>query len=156
MPGSTRYAGGDHGVFVPLKVAFPGASVPVVEMSVERSLDPAMHLAAGQAIAPLRDRGVLVIGSGMSFHDLQGFGNKRSTEPSQHFDDWLTSSVVRPGPQRAELLSAWADAPGGRTSHPTAEHLIPLMVAAGASDLPGEKIYGELVLETAVSAYLFS
>ena len=146
----------DHGVFVPMKVAFPEAQIPVVEMSVERDLDPKLHIAAGRALAPLRDEGVLIIGSGMSFHDLKAFGDKRFTHPSQEFDAWLTSTVMRPGDVRAERLRAWAEAPGALAAHPTAEHLIPLMVAAGASDAPGEKIYGELVLETAVSAFQFA
>jgi len=61
--------GFDHGVFIPLKVAFPEADVPVVAMSIDASLDPALHLAAGRALAPLRDEGVIIIGSGMSFHN---------------------------------------------------------------------------------------
>ncbi len=74
---------------------------------------------------------------------------------SKAFDFWLTWTLMQPGDARAERLARWAEAPGGRAAHPTAEHLIPLMVAAGASELPGEKIYGELVLETAVSAFRF-
>ncbi len=147
--------GFDHGVFVPLKVAFPNADIPVIELSVERGLDPALHLAAGRALAPLRDMGVLIIGSGMSFHDLKGFGKAGSTGPSQAFDDWLTSAVTLPGDLRAHQLVSWATAPGAAASHPTAEHLVPLMVAAGASDGPGQKVYGELVLQTAVSGFRF-
>ncbi len=92
--------GFDHGVFIPLKVAFPKADIPVIELSVGRGLDPALHLAAGHALASLRDMGVLVIGSGMSFHDLKGFGKAGSTGPSQAFDDWLTSAVTLPGDLR--------------------------------------------------------
>lgn len=147
--------GFDHGVFIPMKVAFPDADVPVVEMSVERDLDPELHLAAGRALAALRDEGVLIIGSGMSFHDLRAFGDARFTMPSRAFDLWLTSAVLQPGDVRADRLARWEEAPSARAAHPTEEHLIPLMVAAGASALPGEKIYGELVLETAVSAFRF-
>ena len=147
--------GFDHGVFVPMKVAFPEAAIPVVEMSVERDLDPKLHIAAGRALAGLRDQGVLIIGSGMSFHDLKAFGDKRFTGPSQAFDLWLTSILTQPGDDRADRLMAWAEAPGAQAAHPTAEHLIPLMVAAGASDAPGERIYGQLVLETAVSGFRF-
>lgn len=148
--------GFDHGVFVPLKVAFPDASIPVVEMSVARSLDPGLHLAAGRALASLRDDGILIIGSGMSFHDLRSFGDPRATGSSMAFDGWLTATASETGDLRSERLLQWADAPGGRASHPTSEHLIPLMVAAGASEQAGEKIYGELVLETAVSGYQFA
>lgn len=147
--------GFDHGVFVPMKVAFPDASIPVIEMSVERGLDPELHITAGRALAGLRDEGVLIVGSGMSFHDLQAFGDSRATRISQAFDLWLTSTLTQPGDVRADRLARWAEAPGAQAAHPTSEHLIPLMVAAGASDAPGERIYGEIVLETAISGYRF-
>ena len=147
--------GFDHGVFVPMKLAFPAAVIPVLEMSVERDLDPALHLAAGRSLASLRDEGVLIIGSGMSFHDLRAFGDERFTGPSQTFDSWLRSAVADPGVSRAERLARWAEAPEARAAHPTAEHLIPLMVAAGAADGPGETVYREVVLETAISGFRF-
>ena len=147
--------GFDHGVFVPMKVAFPEAAIPIVEMSVEGDLGPGLHIAAGRALASLRDEGVLIIGSGMSFHDLKAFGDSRFTRPSQVFDTWLTAAMMQPGDARADSLAKWAAAPGARAAHPTEEHLIPLMVAAGASDAPGEKVYGEIVLDTAISGYRF-
>lgn len=147
--------GFDHGVFVPMKVAFPEAAIPVVEMSVERGLDPALHLAAGRALAPLRDEGVAIIGSGMSFHNMRGYGDPRFTRPSQDFDQWLAQSVAMDALARAERLSAWEAAPAGRLSHPREEHLLPLMVAAGASQARGEQVYSELVLGTALSGFRF-
>lgn len=147
--------GFDHGVFIPMKVAFPDADIPIVEMSLERDLDPAMHLSAGRALSRLRDEGVLILGSGMSFHDLKGFGDARYTIPSKAFDQWLSSAVAQPGEARTEILAQWEGAPSSRTAHPTAEHLLPLMVAAGASEAPGERIYSELVLQTAISAFCF-
>jgi aromatic ring-opening dioxygenase catalytic subunit (LigB family) len=146
----------DHGVFVPLKVAFPDADVPVVEMSVDRGLDPALHLAAGRALATLRDKGVLIVASGMSFHNMRGYGDARFTEPSRAFDQWLTDAVQSPDPIRAAALERWEDAPAGRLSHPQEEHLLPLMVAAGAGDGPGERIYAEMVMETAISGFQFN
>jgi aromatic ring-opening dioxygenase catalytic subunit (LigB family) len=145
----------DHGVFIPMKVAFPEATIPVVEMSVRRDLDPRLHLAAGRALATLRDEGVLILGSGMSFHNMRGYGNPQFTAPSEQFDAWLTDSLALPGPARRERLQAWETAPAARLSHPAAEHLLPLMVAAGASDEAGEKVYGEYVLETAISGFRF-
>lgn len=145
----------DHGVFVPLKVAFPGADIPVVEMSVERGLDPALHLAAGRALAPLRDKGVVIVASGMSFHNMRGYGDPRFTAPSQAFDQWLTDAAQSPAETRAAALERWEDAPAGRLSHPEEEHLLPLMVAAGASGEPGERIYAETVMETAISGFRF-
>src|SRR3954469_6254009 len=146
----------DHGVFVPMKVAFPEADIPMIEMSVDHSLDPALHVAAGRALATLRDEGVLILGSGMSFHNMRAYGDPRAAEPSRIFDQWLTQAVERPAPLRAEQLAGWAAAPNGRFAHPREEHLLPLMVAAGASEAPGERVYSELVLGTAISGFRFA
>ncbi|WP_260929076.1 DODA-type extradiol aromatic ring-opening family dioxygenase [Novosphingobium sp. 9] len=148
--------GWDHGVFIPLAVAWPEANVPVVEMSLDRSLDPALHAAAGRALAPLRDQGVLILGSGMSFHNMRAYRNPQATAPSQVFDAWLGEAIAQPPLQREDSLSRWADAPNGRFSHPREEHLLPLMVAAAASEAQGEPVYGELVMETAISGYQFA
>ncbi len=147
--------GFDHGVFVPLKVAFPEADVPVVQMSLHASLDPALHVAAGRALAPLREQGVLVLGSGMSFHNLRAMGDPRVTAPSQEFDQWLFEAAEAPAPDRAGRLARWSQAPFARLCHPREEHLLPLMIAAGASEQPGTRDYGEVVLGGAVSAFRF-
>ena len=145
----------DHGVFVPLKVAFPAADVPVVELSLDRSLDPALHLAAGRALAPLRDKGVVIIGAGMSFHNMRAYGDPGFTEPARQFDEWLASTVALVSPERDARLTGWAEAPAGRLSHPREEHLLPLMVAAGAADSPGTRIYQEKVMHSALSGFRF-
>ena len=147
--------GFDHGVFVPLKMMFPDADVPVVALSLDASLDPALHLAAGRALAPLRDQGVLIIASGMSFHNMRGYGDPRFTALSRQFDDWLSETVALDAPARAARLIDWAQAPAARQCHPREEHLLPLMVAAGASQNRGARLYHELVLETAISGYRF-
>lgn len=146
----------DHGVFIPLKVALPDADIPVVEMSVDRGLDPVKHLAAGQALARLRDEGVLIVGSGMSFHNMRGYGDPRFTAPSQAFDAWLSDAAAQDGAERARRLADWETAPSARISHPKAEHLLPLMVAAGASAAPAGHVYAEIVLETAISGFRFN
>lgn len=148
--------GFDHGVFIPLKVAFPHADVPVVQMSLHASLDPALHVAAGEALAPLRDEGVLILGSGMSFHNLRAMGDPRVAEPSREFDRWLTAAAEAEPSERTALLSRWSEAPWARLCHPREEHLLPLMVAAGASAERGVHDYGELVLGGEVSAYRFA
>lgn len=148
--------GFDHGVFVPMLVAFPDADIPVVEMSLDAGLDPALHLAAGRALAPLREDNVLILATGMSFHNMRGYGDPRSTVPSQAFDAWLTDAATQVVADREALLARWADAPAGRFSHPREEHLLPLMVAAGASGAVGEQIYGEVVMQTALSAFRFA
>lgn len=145
----------DHGAFVPLMLAAPDADIPVVEMSLDRSLDPAMHQAAGRALAVLREEGVLIIGSGMSFHNMRAYGNPAATAQAELFDQYLTKAATAPSKDRAEALNQWAQAPGGQFAHPREEHLLPLMVAAGASDQAGARIYNERVLEVAISAYRF-
>ncbi|OYU15761.1 MAG: dioxygenase [Alphaproteobacteria bacterium PA4] len=145
----------DHGVFVPLKVAFPDADIPVVEMSLDKGLDPERHAAAGRALAPLRDEAVLILGSGMSFHNMRGYGDPRSQGPSRDFDDWLTASIAMPGARRAAALAGWVTAPGGRYSHPREEHLLPLMVAAAASESPGQSVYKGVLGESVISGYRF-
>jgi aromatic ring-opening dioxygenase catalytic subunit (LigB family) len=145
----------DHGVFVPLKVAFPDAEIPVVELSLDRSLDPKLHLAVGQALSVLRDEGVLILGAGMSFHNMRGYGDPRFTEASDAFDGWLTQAIEADPALRAERLAAWETAPAARACHPREEHLLPLMVAAGAADGKGERVYGDHVMRTAISGYRF-
>jgi aromatic ring-opening dioxygenase catalytic subunit (LigB family) len=148
--------GFDHGVFVPLKLAFPRAQIPVVALSLAASLDPALHLAAGRALAPLRREGVLIVASGMSFHNLRGYLRPETTERARAFDAWLTSAVESPAPGRDALLTAWRDAPFAAYSHPREEHLIPLMVAAGAGgEAPGTRIFGDEPMGAAISAYRF-
>ncbi len=113
----------DHGVFVPFKLIYPNADVPMIQLSLQQSLDPAMHLAIGRALAPLRDRGVLIIGSGMSYHNLAAMFSGRGAEAAAAFDAWL-GETVRDGRARDGALIAWKNAPGGRESHPRAEHLV--------------------------------
>jgi aromatic ring-opening dioxygenase catalytic subunit (LigB family) len=148
--------GFDHGVFVPLKVAFPEADIPIVQMSLHASLDPALHVAAGRALAPLRDEGVLVIGSGMSFHNLRVYGDPRIRQPAAEFDRWLIYVAEAPATERSALLANWQSAPWARFCHPREEHLLPLMVAAGASEEPGRHDFGEEVLGGAVSGFRFA
>ncbi len=154
--GVTDERGWDHGVFVPLKVAWPDADVPVVEMSLDASLDPALHIAAGRALAPLRDEGVLIIGSGMSFHNMRAYGDPGASARAAEFDRWLVEAATAPAETRAAMLTDWKAAPAGPYSHPREEHLLPLMVAAGASDAPGVQTYGEKVMETALSGFAFA
>lgn len=148
--------GFDHGVFVPLKVAFPEAQIPVVTLSLESSLDPALHLAAGRALAPLRDEGVLIVGSGMSFHNLRAYLRPETLERSHAFDAWLTGAVESPAPERDAQLKTWRTAPFASFAHPREEHLAPLFVAAGAGgEAPGKRVFTGEPMGAAISAYRF-
>ncbi len=148
----------DHGVFIPMKLAFPDADVPVVQLSLRTGLDPAEHIALGTALAPLRDEGVLIIGSGMSFHNMRRLRqNSPDIDPeSIRFDAWLADTVALPQDVREQRLINWAAAPGGRESHPAEEHLIPLHVVAGAAgEDPGLKVFEDRVMGSVQSAFIF-
>lgn len=126
--------GFDHGAFVPLAVMLPDASIPVVQVSLETHLDPALHLALGKALEPLRDEDVLIIGSGSSYHNLREIRSIGS-EPSAQFDAWLQKVLIQdPISQRNTALCRWEEAPAAHRAHPREEHLLPLMVAAGAAE----------------------
>ena len=150
--------GYDHGMFSPMAVIRPDASVPVVQLSLRRGLDPAEHLAVGRALAPLRDEGVLIVGSGLSYHNLRAF-NSRGQAASHAFDGWLQQAVVgQAGAPRTRALLAWEAAPAARLAHPREEHLLPLMVAVGAAENEaGKCIYHEedFMGALAVSSFRF-
>lgn len=152
--------GYDHGVFIPLKVAFPLADIPVVTLSLaaapDGSFDPAAHIAAGRALAPLRDEGVLIIGSGMSFHNLRAYLRPETLDASRAFDAWLTGTVESAAPLRDARFADWQSAPYARFSHPREEHLVPLFVVAGAGgDAPGKRVFTGEPMGAAISAYRF-
>jgi aromatic ring-opening dioxygenase catalytic subunit (LigB family) len=125
--------GFDHGTFVPLKLTYPNADVPVVQLSLVAGLDPEQHLALGRALAPLRDEGVFIVGSGMSFHNLRAFRDPRARPIAEAFDAWLRDAATREPADRDRALARWTDAPSARLAHPREEHLLPLHVIAGAA-----------------------
>ena len=147
----------DHGVFVPQLIIDPKAEIPVVMLSMRHDLDPAAHIAMGKALSPLRDEGVLIIGSGSSYHNLREFFGPQGNAASIAFDDWLNETATHADPaERNTRLNDWAQAPGGRACHPRADHLIPLMVAAGAAGTdPGRRSFRDLLGGKAVSCFSF-
>lgn len=146
--------GWDHGVFVPLKVMFPDADVPVVAMSLHASLDPTLHCALGAALRSLRDEGVLIVGAGMSYHNLRDF--VAAAPASYEFHDWLDDALSGDAMARVRRLAQWSSAPGGRASHPREEHLMPLMIASGAgSDSPGRRLWRGSVGPSCLAAWAF-
>ncbi len=129
--------GYDHGVFIPLMVAYPDADVPVVMMSLKNTLDAPSHVAIGKALEPLRDEGVLIVGSGMSYHNMRMFfhDNPEHKQQAIRFDDWLSDVVAIEDPeQRAARLATWERNPDAQACHvPDHDHLVPLFVVAGAA-----------------------
>jgi aromatic ring-opening dioxygenase catalytic subunit (LigB family) len=145
--------GYDHGVFIPFKLILPQADIPIVQLSLRQGLDPGEHLRMGAALAPLREQGVLIVGSGMSYHNLRAFGPS-AAGVSAGFDAWLAETAA--APDRERRLARWDEAPGARAAHPREEHLLPLMVAAGAAaGEPGKRIFDDRVMGATVSAIRF-
>ena len=146
--------GYDHGVFVPLKLVTPEADVPVLQLSLRRDLDPEAHLAAGRALAPLRAEGVLIVGSGMSWHNMRGF-SPAFTVKSAAFDVWLAETMTDPA-RRDDAIRHWDQAPYAREAHPREEHLAPLFVAVGAAEgEPGRVAFRDTVMDVVVSGFEF-
>lgn len=148
--------GFDHGMYAPMYAAWPDADVPMLQLSIVQGYDPDAHLAAGRALAPLRDENVLIVGSGLSYHDLRSIGAPAAEKPSREFDDWLTTALMSDTSERTSALRAWEQAPSARLAHPTEDHLIPLMVAVGAAeDEPATRTYHETGFAGAVTASSF-
>jgi 4,5-DOPA dioxygenase extradiol len=125
----------DHGAWVPLRLAYPDAQVPVVQISVQPRLDARHHLALGRALRPLREEGVLILGSGGATHNLRDFAGQPADTPpydyAREFDDWLHDTLL--DGREADLLDYLQRGPQARQNHPTAEHFLPLFVALGAA-----------------------
>jgi aromatic ring-opening dioxygenase catalytic subunit (LigB family) len=149
----------DHGVFVPFKLIYPDADVPMIQLSLFASLDPVAHLKLGQALAPLRDDGVLIVGSGMSYHNNRALfmPTAQANGDSVRFDDWLTETVADSDPERRNAkLAEWEHAPAARACHPREEHFLPLHVAAGAaSNDIGRHVFSDKIVGKALSGYQF-
>jgi aromatic ring-opening dioxygenase catalytic subunit (LigB family) len=131
-------------MFSPMQVMYPDAQVPVAQLSLKQGLDPREHLVAGGALAPLRDAGGLMVGSGLSDPNLRAIGPAARVSSAQ-FDDWLQRALAIADPtERSAALAAWEQAPSARFAHPREEHLLPLMVAVGAAGSDrAERVYHE-------------
>jgi 4,5-DOPA dioxygenase extradiol len=161
-----RERGFDHGTFVPMQLVRPEADIPILQMSVLSSLDPAQHLALGRAIAPLLRDDIVLIGSGFSFHNLKALQGRLSEADARegrclaaHFHAWLDDIVcdpARPADQRDQALIDWLAAPGARFCQPREEHLLPLHVCVGAgqaANMTASKIFSEPVKGYQTSGY---
>jgi aromatic ring-opening dioxygenase catalytic subunit (LigB family) len=151
--------GFDHGAFVPLSVMYPQADVPVVQLSLRSDYDPAAHIAAGRALALLRNEEVLVVGSGLTYHNLRRF-TASGEKASHEFDGWLNEILTSSDPQkRTDALVHWDQAPSAREAHPREDHLMPLMVVLGTAETaPADTFYhqDDFFGSLAVSSFRFA
>lgn len=143
--------GFDHGLFIPLKLMYPEADIPCLQLSLIAGLNPAVHIALGKALRELKTENILVIGSGFSFHNMRAFSWDSKAEPdlaNDAFQDWLieTCSADFSETEREQRLVDWAKAPAARYCHPREEHLLPLHVCQGMAGKPAKLIFDDLIL----------
>lgn len=143
--------GFDHGSFIPLKLMYPAADIPTLQLSLLRGLNPAAHLALGEALRPLLGEDVLILGSGFSFHNQRAFflGDRGAPDTANEaFQDWLIETCAGPHPEseREARLLAWESAPSARYCHPREEHLLPLHVCQGAAGSTARVVFDDQIL----------
>ena len=152
--------GFDHGLFIPLKLMYPEADIPALQLSLLHGLDPTRHLSLGKALRELLTENILVIGSGFSFHNMRAFvwdGNSLPDSANDDFQNWLIEVCTGTSP-RAELeqlLREWEKAPSARYCHPREEHLLPLHVCVGMADKSGSLIFDDYILGKRGVAFLW-
>jgi 4,5-DOPA dioxygenase extradiol len=152
--------GFDHGLFIPLKMMYPQADIPSLQLSLLQGLNPAAHIALGNALRGLKEENILVIGSGFSFHNLRAFAWEGNTEPdpaNDAFQNWLIDVCTGPTPQprREQRLIEWEKAPSARYCHPREEHLLPLHVCLGMADQPARVVFDDEILGKRSVAFLW-
>jgi len=153
--------GFDHGLFVPLKLMYPAADIPCVQLSLLNNLDPASHIAIGKALKTLNFDNVLVIGSGFSFHNMRAFFSADTPESiaqNEAFEAWLhetCSSTSLTEQQRTERLINWSEAPAARYCHPREEHLLALHVCYGIAERACTESFSLNVLGKKSSMYIW-
>lgn len=157
--------GFDHGMFVPMMLLYPDADIPCVQLSLLKGLNALEHIRLGECLAPLRARDIMIIGSGMSFHNLPALfagEQPRYRAASDQFDTWLVTTLTDPGLSRAEreeALAHWEAAPNARFCHPREEHLLPLHVCFGAAKDSGqdaEVLFNEILMGHKVAGFGWS
>jgi 4,5-DOPA dioxygenase extradiol len=142
--------GYDHGVFIPLMVMYPNADIPVVAVSLHKSLSAEINIQIGKALAPLRKENILLLGSGYTFHNMQSFFSPSSATyaASSAFNTWLKETIVgNSSVDRLLKLQNWDKAPSARECHPREEHLLPLLIVAATAS-PETDIPPEIMEET--------
>ena len=162
IPAKLEYKRGyDHGVYVPLTLMYPAADIPVIQLSLVNSLDPALHLAIGKALQLLDYDNLLVIGSGFSFHNMKAFFAPNTADnqlKNQQFEDWLSITLsdknIRED-DRNERMTNWVQAPHARYCHPREEHLLPLHVCYGLAGRASDEHENITILNKQSSAFIW-
>jgi aromatic ring-opening dioxygenase catalytic subunit (LigB family) len=152
--------GFDHGLFIPLKLMYPEADIPCLQLSLLRGLNPKAHIALGKALRGLQNENILVIGSGFSFHNMRAFSWQGIGAPdpaNDAFQNWLIEVCTGPLPhsEREQRLIEWEKAPSARYCHPREEHLLPLHVCLGMADEPARLIFDDQILGKRGVAFLW-
>ncbi len=152
--------GFDHGLFIPLKLMYPQADIPSIQLSLLRGLNPAAHIALGKALRELMQENILVVGSGFSFHNLSAFswnGGIQSDSRNDAFQEWLIQVCTGSNQQeqREQQLINWEKAPHARYCHPREEHLLPLHVCLGMAEKPARLIFNDQILGKRAVAFLW-
>lgn len=150
----------DHGLFVPLKIMYPQADIPCVQLSLTKSLDPAHHIAVGKALSSLSDDNVVVIGSGFSFHNMRGLrdSSEESRQLNESFEYWLRDvcgNKTISERERAAALEQWRNAPGAAYCHPREEHLIPLHVCYGVAETACTEAISLRIMNKSASMFIW-
>ena len=153
--------GFDHGMFVPLKLMYPDADIPCAQLSLLESLDPEEHIRMGEALQPLLEVGVLIVGSGSSFHNMRAMLTRGSgLEQAVEFNNWLIETCASPDldkSARRQRLVDWELAPSARYCHPREEHLLPLHVCFGsAGGRQGEIVFNGRIMNLAMSSFYWA
>ncbi len=153
--------GYDHGLFVPLKLMYPEAAIPCIQLSLLDSLNPAEHIRIGAVLRSLQEENLLIIGSGSSFHNLTAFRNNTVGEENywnEAFETWLVETLSGSHfseEERRMRLVNWADAPFAEYCHPRAEHLLPLHVCYGISGCSARRVIEVEFMGKKTSSYIW-
>lgn len=150
----------DHGSYIPLKMIYPNADIPVLQISLHHNLDPFTHLNIGKALRPLLEENILIIGSGFSFHNMRQFdfsGKNIEDSLNNEFQDKLIEICCseKDEKKRMEYFMNWENIPGAKYCHPREEHLLPLLVCVGLSKDVGTKVFDNYILGKRATAFLW-
>eukprot|EP01027_Heterolobosea_sp_BB2_P004488 GEZU01006873.1.p1 GENE.GEZU01006873.1~~GEZU01006873.1.p1 ORF type:complete len:265 (-),score=53.50 GEZU01006873.1:64-858(-) len=149
----------DHGTWVPLLLMYPAADIPVVQLSLHASLDPALHLRVGKALAQLRKEGVLIVCSGGATHNLGdiGWGAREPASWAKQFDEFVSQALASPDQAaRERALLGFRSLPTAHRAHPREEHFTPIFVALGACRDKVEKIHSSFLFNLSLSSFKFT